>query len=64
MFINDRRPLATAETGRLQTKSEWRLSTMVIDEGASLGSGATTLGGVKIGAGAGRRSGAVVRPAT
>jgi acetyltransferase-like isoleucine patch superfamily enzyme len=59
MFINDKRPRATAG-GRLQTESDWPLLPIVVGRGASLGSGSVILGGVTIGAGAIVGAGAVV----
>jgi acetyltransferase-like isoleucine patch superfamily enzyme len=60
MFINDKRPLATAEGGALQTEDDWELMETRIEDGASLGSGAVILGGVTVGAGALVGAGAVV----
>ena len=60
MFINDKRPLATAGEGELQTEQDWTLLPTVVEAGASLGSGAVILGGVTIGAGALVGAGAVV----
>jgi len=59
VFVNDRRPRATAG-GRLQTADDWTLLRTVVGDGASLGSGAVILGGVEIGAGAMVGAGAVV----
>lgn len=59
-FINDRRPQATAGDGGLQTEDDWELSPTVVEERASIGSGATILCGVRIGAGALVGAGAVV----
>ena len=59
MFVNDKRPRATAD-GELQTEDDWELLETVVERGASLGSGATVLGGVRIGAGALVGAGAVV----
>ena len=59
VFVNDRRPRATAG-GRLQTAEDWTLLRTVVGDGASLGSGAVILGGVEIGAGAIVGAGAVV----
>jgi acetyltransferase-like isoleucine patch superfamily enzyme len=59
MFINDKRPRATSE-GRLQSDEDWELLTTIVERGASLGSGAVILGGVRIGAGAIVGAGAVV----
>jgi UDP-2-acetamido-3-amino-2,3-dideoxy-glucuronate N-acetyltransferase len=60
MFINDKRPQATAEAGGLQTEDDWELLPTVVEDGASLGSGAVLLGGVTVGAGAIVGAGAVV----
>jgi UDP-2-acetamido-3-amino-2,3-dideoxy-glucuronate N-acetyltransferase len=60
MFINDKRPRATAEAGALQTEDDWELLPTTIRDGASLGSGAVILGGVTVGAGAIVGAGAVV----
>jgi acetyltransferase-like isoleucine patch superfamily enzyme len=59
MFVNDKRPAATAD-GALQTEADWTLLRTVVEDGASLGSGAVILGGVRIGAGALVGAGAVV----
>jgi len=59
MFVNDKRPRATAG-GELQTEDDWELLETVVERGASIGSGATVLGGVRIGAGALVGAGAVV----
>ena len=60
MFVNDKRPAATAPGGALQTEADWTLLRTVVEDGASLGSGAVVLGGVRIGAGALVGAGAVV----
>jgi UDP-2-acetamido-3-amino-2,3-dideoxy-glucuronate N-acetyltransferase len=60
MFINDKRPRATAEGGVLQTEADWQLLRTTVEEGASIGSGAVILGGVTVGAGAIVGAGAVV----
>ena len=59
MFINDRRPRATAG-GQLQTEKDWTVVPTRIERGASLGSGATILCGVTIGKDAMIGAGAVV----
>jgi UDP-2-acetamido-3-amino-2,3-dideoxy-glucuronate N-acetyltransferase len=59
MFINDKRPRATAG-GRLQTEDDWQLMRTVIGSGASLGSGSVILGGLTVGAGAIVGAGAVL----
>lgn len=59
-FINDRRPRATAADGALQSESDWSLIETVVEDAASVGSGATILGGVRIGEGAQVGAGAVV----
>jgi acetyltransferase-like isoleucine patch superfamily enzyme len=60
MFINDRRPRATGREGLLQTEEDWELERTVVENEASVGSGAVILGGVRIGAGALVGAGAVV----
>jgi len=60
MFINDRRPSATVGDGALQTEADWALERTIVEDGASLGSGAIILGGVRIGADALVGAGAVV----
>jgi UDP-2-acetamido-3-amino-2,3-dideoxy-glucuronate N-acetyltransferase len=60
IFINDKHPRATNEEGHLQAESDWQLLPTTVERGASLGSGAVVLGGVRIGAGALVGAGAVV----
>ena len=60
VFINDKFPRATTETGRLQSEQDWTLLRTVVERGAAIGSGAIVLGGVRIGAGALVGAGAVV----
>jgi UDP-2-acetamido-3-amino-2,3-dideoxy-glucuronate N-acetyltransferase len=60
IFVNDKRPRATADGRGLQTEQDWTLLRTVVEEGASVGSGAVILGGVRIGAGALVGAGAVV----
>ena len=60
MFVNDKRPEATTEDGSLQTTDDWDLLRTVVEDRASLGSGAVIMGGVTVGAGALVGAGAVV----
>jgi len=60
VFVNDKRPRATTGTGALQTDADWELLHTVVEAGASVGSGAVVLGGVRVGAGALVGAGAVV----
>lgn len=60
LFINDKTPRATSESGALQTDEDWQLLGTCVGTGASLGSGAVILGGVRIGEGALIGAGAVV----
>jgi UDP-2-acetamido-3-amino-2,3-dideoxy-glucuronate N-acetyltransferase len=60
MFINDRRPRATAADGGLQTEADWTVVPTRVRTGASIGSGAVVMCGVTIGAGAMIGAGAVV----
>jgi UDP-2-acetamido-3-amino-2,3-dideoxy-glucuronate N-acetyltransferase len=59
-FVNDKHPQATNEAGALQTAADWNLLTTVVEHGASVGSGATVLGGIRIGRDATVGAGAVV----
>src|SRR5215216_7238773 len=60
LFINDKYPRATNAEGELETETDWSLQRTVVEEGASLGSGAVILGGVRIGKQAVVGAGAVV----
>ena len=60
MFVNDKRPRATNDDGRLQGADDWECLTTIVEDGASIGSGAIVLGGLRIGAGALIGAGAVV----
>ena len=60
MFVNDKRPAATNAAGGLQSPDDWELLRTVVERGASIGSAAVILGGVRIGAGALIGAGAVV----
>jgi UDP-2-acetamido-3-amino-2,3-dideoxy-glucuronate N-acetyltransferase len=60
IFINDKFPKATTEGGELQSEDDWKLQRTVVERGASLGSGAVILGGIRVGAGALIGAGAVV----
>lgn len=59
-FINDRNPRATDATGRLQTEADWNCQKTVVRRGASIGSGATLLGGITVGENAVIGAGSVV----
>ena len=60
MFINDAYPRAVTDEGTLQTSADWELLRTVVERGASIGSGAVILGGVRVGEGALVGAGAVV----
>jgi UDP-2-acetamido-3-amino-2,3-dideoxy-glucuronate N-acetyltransferase len=60
MFVNDNRPRATTADGTLQGADDWTPVRTIVERGASLGSGAVILGGVRIGAQALVGAGAVV----
>jgi UDP-2-acetamido-3-amino-2,3-dideoxy-glucuronate N-acetyltransferase len=60
MFINDKRPRALNTAGAPPSPDEWELLPTVIERGASIGSGAVILGGLRVGAGAFVGAGAVV----
>ncbi len=59
-FINDNYPRATNAAGALQTESDWQVNPTVVEQGASVGTNATILAGLRIGAGAIVGAGAVV----
>ncbi len=60
MFVNDKYPRATNEDGSLQGGADWQVSPTRVCRRASIGSGATILCGVEIGAGSLVGAGAVV----
>jgi UDP-2-acetamido-3-amino-2,3-dideoxy-glucuronate N-acetyltransferase len=60
LFVNDKRPRATTAEGALQAEGDWELLPTVVERGASLGSGAVVLAGIRIGEGALVGAGAVV----
>ena len=60
MFINDRYPRSTSDTGGLQTEEDWEVIPTIIKKGASIGSNATIMCGIKIGEGAIIGAGSVV----
>jgi acetyltransferase-like isoleucine patch superfamily enzyme len=60
MFINDRRPRATRDDGALQGDGDWVCETTHVERRASIGSNATILCGVRIGAEAMIGAGSVV----
>jgi UDP-2-acetamido-3-amino-2,3-dideoxy-glucuronate N-acetyltransferase len=60
MFINDKYPRATTESGGLQTEQDWKIELTVIKRGASIGSNATILSGITVGEGAIVGAGSVV----
>lgn len=50
MFTNDIFPRATSQSGELQTESDWQVVTTLVKKSASIGSNATILCGISIGA--------------
>lgn len=60
IFINDRRPRATNDNGELQTEADWHCQRTLVKRGASIGSGATLLGGITVGENAVVGAGSVV----
>ena len=49
MFINDKYPRATKETGDLQTEQDWTVEPTLVKKGVSIGSNSTILSNVTIG---------------
>lgn len=60
MFINDKYPRATSESGELQTDDDWEVIPIVVKQGASIGSNATLLCGITVGSGSIIGAGSVV----
>jgi UDP-2-acetamido-3-amino-2,3-dideoxy-glucuronate N-acetyltransferase len=60
VFVNDKRPRATGDDGRLLKGGEWTLLPTLVGRGASVGSGAVILCGIRIGERALIGAGAVV----
>lgn len=60
VFINDKFPRATTTDGGLQTEADWKVEQTLVCRGASIGSNATVLGGLIIGARATVGAGSVV----
>ena len=59
-FVNDKFPRAANGSGVLQDAGDWEKLDTVVEHGASIGSGATILGAVRIGRGSTVGAGAVV----
>ncbi len=59
-FINDKYPRATNPAGLPQSAEEWELQRSLIADDVSIGSGATILGGIRVGEGAVIGAGSVV----
>ena|SRR3984957_3991304 len=59
-FTNDRYPRSTSGEGKLQTEADWPCEPTRVQRGASIGSGATLLCGITIGARAVIGAGSVV----
>jgi UDP-2-acetamido-3-amino-2,3-dideoxy-glucuronate N-acetyltransferase len=60
IFVNDRYPKAVNPDGSHQTDSDWECQRTLVKRGASIGSGATLLGGITIGENALVGAGSVV----
>jgi UDP-2-acetamido-3-amino-2,3-dideoxy-glucuronate N-acetyltransferase len=59
-FVNDRFPRAATASGELKSDADWELQRTTVERGASIGSGAMILGGLRIGADALVGAGTVV----
>jgi acetyltransferase-like isoleucine patch superfamily enzyme len=59
-FINDKFPRAVNEDGSLQTDIDWQVIKTLVEDNASIGTGATILGGLVVGKNAVVGAGAVV----
>ena len=60
MFINDKYPRSTTDSGGLQSEADWKVEPTLIKRRASIGSNATILGGVTVGEAAIVGAGSVV----
>jgi UDP-2-acetamido-3-amino-2,3-dideoxy-glucuronate N-acetyltransferase len=60
MFINDKYPRSTTDSGGLQTEADWKVVPTLVKRRASIGSNATILCGVTVGVGAIVGAGSVV----
>ncbi len=60
MFINDKYPGATNDSGKIQTEEDWEVIPTVVKRGASIGSNATLLCGITVGFGSIVGAGSVV----
>ncbi len=49
MFINDKYPRSTTESGGMQTEADWKVMPTLIKRRASIGSNATILCGITVG---------------
>ncbi len=60
VFTNDKYPRSVNEQGELATPDDWKMEETVVEDGVSIGSGATILCGIIIGKGALVGAGSVV----
>jgi len=60
VFINDKFPRATNDSGALQSEEDWKVVPTLIKRGASIGSNATLLCGITVGTGSIIGAGSVV----
>jgi len=60
IFINDKYPTATNESGELQTEDDWEVIPTMVKQGASIGSNATLLCGITVGSNSVIGAGSVV----
>lgn len=60
MFINDKYPMATNESGELQAEEDWEVVPTVIKQGASIGSNSTLMCDITVGTGSIVGAGSVV----
>ena len=49
MFINDKLPRATNDSGELQTEEDWNVIPTLVKRGASIGSNVTVMCGITVG---------------
>ncbi len=49
VFINDTYPRATNNAGEMKSEEDWKVETILVKKGASIGSGATILANISVG---------------
>ena len=59
-FINDKYPYALNQDGSVKTEEDWKMEDVIIEDGVSIGTSVTILGGIRVGKNAIIGAGSVV----